>query len=156
MICVGDTAPAFTLPSTEGEISLRSLQGKLVVLYFYPKDNTPGCTVESLDFSSLKNEFDKHDTVILGINKDTVQSHKKFCAGRGLTVTLLSDTDTTVQKAYGVWEKQKFMWHKFMGTSRTTFLINRDQQILNIWRDVDVKKHAEEVLEEVKKIWKKK
>ena len=150
----GDVAPEFTLDSPNGLISLKEMKGKKIVLYFYPKDNTPGCTVEAIDFTGAKKEFDKLNTIILGVSKDSIKSHDKFCSGKGLTITLLSDPDAAVQKAYGVWGKKKFMGLESVGTLRTTFLIDKKQRIAKVWENVKVNGHAKEVLEAVKKHFK--
>lgn len=150
-IAAGKKAPDFCLTNAHGnEICLSDFNGQWVVLYFYPKDNTPGCTAEALDFSAMKKEFKKHNAFILGISKDTCASHRKFIEKHSLTILLLSDEDTKVQNNYGVWRKKKFMGREFLGTVRTTVLINPDGIIRRIWDKVKVKGHAAEVLEELK------
>ena len=149
----GDKASDFTLQdSSEKNISLKDFKGKNVVLYFYPKDDTPGCTIEAIDFSGLKKEFAAADTVILGVSKDTCKSHQKFVDKQGLTITLLSDPEHALQEKYGVWGKKKFMGREFMGTLRTTFLIDKTGKVAHVWESVSVKGHAAEVLEEAKKL----
>ncbi len=150
---VGKEAPGFTLKdSSERDVSLGDFRGKNVVLYFYPKDNTPGCTMEAMDFSSLKDEFGKSGTVILGVSKDTCESHQKFIDSKGLTIVLLSDPDAMVQKLYGVWKPKKFMGREFLGTVRSTFLIDREGVMRHSWRGVKVKGHAKDVLEKARAI----
>lgn len=144
---IGDIAPNFTLQDAEERtLSLADFKGKYVVLYFYPKDNTPGCTLEALDFSRLEKEFKKKNAVVIGISKDSCQSHKKFLDKHDLTVILLSDPDSEIQKKYGVWRPKKFMGKEFLGTVRSTFLIDPSGKIVHIWDPVSVKGHAEEVL----------
>lgn len=144
-------APEFTLlDANEQSVSLKDFKGKFVVLYFYPKDNTPGCTIEALDFTALKEEFAKHKAVVIGLSKDSCQSHAKFTEGKNLTIILLSDDDHKVQEQYGVWAPKKFMGKEFLGTVRSTFLISPKQIILHSWSPVKVKNHAKEVLETLK------
>lgn len=149
---MNEKAPDFELPDANGnKIKLSDYKGKNVVVYFYPKDNTPGCTIEAIDFSALKKEFEKKNTVILGISKDTCKSHQKFIDDRKLTITLLSDEDHKVQEKYEVWKPKKFMGREFLGTIRSTFLIDKTGVIQKIWSPVNVKGHAQEVLKEIKK-----
>lgn len=136
-------SPDFTLPSTAGEITLSALPGK-VVLYFYPRDDTPGCTLEAQDFNRLNAEFEAAGTRVLGISKDTLASHDKFCGKHSLGITLVSDTGTTAED-YGVWVEKNMYGKKSMGIERATFLI-ADGQILREWRKVKVADHADEVL----------
>lgn len=137
-------APDFTLPSTDGEITLSKLDGK-VVLYFYPRDDTPGCTLEALDFDRLAAEFAAAGTKVIGISRDTLASHQKFCTKHGLGITLASDTGA-VTEAYGVWVEKTLYGKKSMGIERSTFLIDADGRILQEWRKVKVAGHAEAVL----------
>jgi thioredoxin-dependent peroxiredoxin len=151
MIKLNDKAPSFTLKnSDEFNIKLSDFVGKWVVLYFYPRDNTPGCTLEALDFTRLKKDFALQNAVVLGISKDSCASHKKFTSKKDLTVELLSDPDSEVQKLYGVWRPKKMMGREFMGTVRSTVLIGPQGRIIRIWDKVKAKGHAEEVLEELK------
>ncbi|MBV2142918.1 thioredoxin-dependent thiol peroxidase [Falsochrobactrum sp. TDYN1] len=144
----GDTAPDFTLPSDNNEtISLSSLKGKAVVLYFYPKDDTSGCTREALDFSQLKPEFDEIDTQIIGISPDSIEKHAKFRKKHGLSVDLVADEDKTALEAYGVWVEKSMYGRKYMGVERTTFLIDADGRIAQVWNKVKVADHASAVLE---------
>ena len=152
MIEINDKAPRFTLKNSDGfNIRLQNFIGKWVVLYFYPKDNTPGCTLEALAFTALKKDFDDQNAVVLGISKDSCASHQKFTEKKNLTVELLSDPDSEVQKLYGVWRPKKMMGREFLGTVRSTFLISPDGRIAKIWDNVKAKGHAEQVLEELKK-----
>jgi len=149
---VDDIAPDFCLLNQDEEKTcLSDYKGKNVVLYFYPKDNTPGCSMEAMMFTKYKDEFEKNNTVILGVSKDSCQSHKNFIEKKNLNLTLISDKEKSIQKKYGVWRKKKFMGKEFIGTVRSTFLIDSEGKIKKIWDKVKVKGHAEEVLETVKK-----
>jgi len=148
-----DLAPDFCLKNQDEEdICLNDFKGKNVVLYFYPKDNTPGCSLEAMMFSKYKDEFEKYNTTIIGVSKDSCESHKKFIKNKNLNITLISDVKKELQKSYGVWDLKKFMGREFMGTIRTTFLIDSKGKIRRIWDKVKVKGHVEEVLEEVKNL----
>ncbi|MEM3154297.1 MAG: thioredoxin-dependent thiol peroxidase [Candidatus Woesearchaeota archaeon] len=148
MLKEGDKAPDFVLKDADGkEVALSDFKGKWIVLYFYPKDNTPGCTIEALDFTALKKNFEKKNAVILGVSKDACKSHKKFIENKKLTITLLSDEDTKVSQKYGVWRLKKFMGREYMGTHRSTFLINPNGKIKKIWYGVSPEGHAKDVLE---------
>ena len=150
---IGDNAPDFCLLNQdEKEVCLNEYKGKNVVLYFYPKDNTPGCSLEAMMFTKYKLEFEKNNTIILGISKDSCDSHRKFIEKKNLNLTLISDTDKEIQNKYGVWRLKKFMGKEFLGTIRTTFLIDENGKIRKIWDNVKVKGHAEEVLKEVKNL----
>jgi peroxiredoxin Q/BCP len=146
MLNIGDKAPALTLPNQDDvEISLRDLEGKWVVLYFYPKDSTPGCTTEACDFTAALPAFEDLGAVILGVSPDSTASHQKFIAKQKLDITLLSDTSTQAAQTYGVWQLKKFCGKEYMGIVRSTFLINPEGQIAKIWSNVKVKDHANEV-----------
>ena len=146
-------APNFKLPSTNGSIfELSKIKNKNIILYFYPKDDTPGCTIESKDFSKLNSLINKNNTIVLGISKDSIESHLKFKKKYNLKFNLLSDENLSVIKKYGVWGKKTFLGKKYMGIIRTTFLINSKGKIHKIWSNVRVKDHAKEVFDEVKKI----
>lgn len=138
-------SPDFTLPSTDGEITLSALRPQKVVLYFYPRDNTPGCTTEALDFTRLAADFAAAGVRVIGISKDTLASHDKFRTKQGLTITLASDTGT-VAEDYGVWVEKNMYGKKSMGVERATFLIDANGDIAREWRKVRVAGHAEEVL----------
>ena len=145
-------APNFKLPSTDGGIFEFGKIKKNIILYFYPKDDTPGCTLESKDFSKLNNLINKNKTIVLGISKDSIESHLKFKKKYKLKFDLLSDEKKEVIKKYGVWGKKSFLGKEFMGLVRTTFLINNKGKIHKIWKNVRVKDHAKEVFEEIKSI----
>ena len=143
---IGKKAPNFKLNSTSGKIvELSKLKSKYIVLYFYPKDDTPGCTLETKDFNSLLSNFKKVKCEVFGISKDSLESHKKFKEKYKVKFELLSDEDKKSIKAYKTWGKKKFMGKEFMGQIRSTFLI-KDNKILNEWRNVRVKDHANDVL----------
>ncbi|WP_094541988.1 peroxiredoxin [Brucella grignonensis] len=144
---VGDLAPDFTLPSDSDTITLSSLKGKLVVLYFYPKDDTSGCTKEAIAFSQLKPEFDKIGARVIGLSPDSAEKHAKFRKKHELTVDLAADEDRTALEAYGVWVEKSMYGRKYMGVERATFLINSEGRIAHIWEKVKVAGHAERVLE---------
>ncbi|MFD2653840.1 peroxiredoxin [Brucella rhizosphaerae] len=144
---VGDLAPDFTLPSDSGTITLSSLKGKPVVLYFYPKDDTSGCTKEAIAFSQLKPEFDKIGARIIGLSPDNAEKHARFRKKHELTVDLAADEDRTALEAYGVWVEKSMYGRKYMGVERATFLIDADGRIAHIWEKVKVAGHAEAVLE---------
>ena len=144
-------APNFKLLSTSKEnYSLEDSLGKYVVIYFYPKDDTPGCTIETNDFNKLLTKFKKLECEVYGISKDSLKSHDKFRDKYKIKFDLLADEELTVLKKYKVWGKKKFMGREFMGINRTTFLIDKKGKILNIWESVKVKDHAQEVLETLK------
>ncbi len=147
----GDNAPDFTLPTDGGEaVSLAGLKGKNVIVYFYPKDDTPGCTQEAKDFRDNIDAFAAENAVIIGISKDSVASHDKFKNKHELPFILASDEDVSVCEAYGVWVEKSMYGKKYMGIQRDTFLINADGVIAKIWRKVKVNGHVEDVLAAVK------
>ena len=149
-------ASNFTLPSTNNkDFNLKDTFGKFVVLYFYPKDDTPGCTIETNDFNKLLSKFKKLDCEIYGISKDSIKSHDKFRDKYKIKFDLLADEELKVLKKYKVWGLKKFMGREFMGINRTTFLIDKKGKIIKIWENVKVKDHAKEVLETLKNISKK-
>ena len=146
MLTIGDKAPALSLPNQDNvEISLRDLEGKWIVLYFYPKDSTPGCTTEARDFTAALPSFEDLNAVILGISPDSATSHQKFIAKQKLEITLLSDVNTEVAQSYGVWQLKKFCGKEYMGIVRSTFLIDPSGKIAKLWSNVKVKDHASEV-----------
>ena len=148
---IGDTAPDFTLPRDGGEtVSLSELKGQAVVLFFYPRDDTSGCTKESIGFSEAKDDFAAAGAVVFGISKDSVASHDKFVAKRELTVPLLSDEHGTTCEDYGVWKEKSMYGKTYMGIERSTFLINADGSIAQAWRKVKVPGHVDAVLDAVK------
>ena len=149
-------AANFTLPSTNKKnFTLTESLGKYVVLYFYPKDDTPGCTVETNDFNKFYSKFKKLNCEVYGISKDNIKSHDKFREKYKIKFDLLSDEEIKVLKKYKVWAKKKFMGREFMGIVRTTFLIDKKGKIIKIWNNVKVKDHAKEVLETLQNIVKK-
>jgi peroxiredoxin Q/BCP len=147
---IGDRAPDFTLPTDSGPISLSALHGKPVVVYFYPKDDTPGCTREACTFNDNLPNFGALNAEIIGISKDAEASHARFRQKYGLKFHLASDADTKVQKAYGVWVEKMNYGRTYMGTERSTFLVDKDGVIRGAWRSVKVDGHVEKVLEAAK------
>jgi len=144
----GDKAPGFTATRDGGEtVSLSDFAGKTVVLYFYPKDDTPGCTKEAIEFSDLIAEFDAANAIILGVSRDTVVKHEKFRNKHSLKVVLISDEDGEITENYGVWVEKSMYGRTFMGIERSTFLINGDGIIARSWNKVKVANHAAEVLQ---------
>ena len=153
MLKVGDKAPSVTLPNQdEVEISLKDLKGKWVVLYFYPKDNTPGCTTEAREFTEAIPDFDELDAVIIGISPDSPKKHANFIAKKDLRITLLSDENKEVCKKYGVWQLKKICGKEYMGVVRSTFLISPEGKIEALWEKVRVKGHVEAVKSKLKEI----
>ena len=144
----GDKAPGFTLPSSEGKaVSLSQFRGKNVVLYFYPKDDTPGCTNEACSFRDNLPKFVKLDAIILGISKDSLDSHEKFIKKYGLNFTLLSDEDLKAHKLYDTWREKNSYGRTYMGTERSTFVIDKNGRLVKIFRKVKVDGHEGEVLQ---------
>jgi peroxiredoxin Q/BCP len=144
---VGDKAPAISLPSDTGEtVTLASLKGKTVIVYFYPKDDTSGCTTEACEFRDLFPRFSQHDAVVLGVSPDSVASHAKFKAKYELPFTLLADVDKVVCQAYGVWKEKSMYGRKYMGVERTTVVIDGKGVITHIFEKVKPKGHAQEVM----------
>ncbi len=143
----GDKAPAFSAPTNGGgQLSLAELKGKNVILYFYPKDDTPGCTKEACAFRDHFADFKKKGAIVLGVSVDPVKSHDKFVEKFKLPFPLLADEDNKTVEAYGVWGQKSFMGRKYMGIHRVTFLIGPDGKIKKIWPKVKPEEHAEEVL----------
>jgi len=148
MIEKGSRAPDFTLASDEGgDVTLSSLRGKRVVLYFYPKDDTPGCTIQACDFRDATPAFGELDAVVLGVSADSLESHGKFRKKFGLNFPLLADEDHSVCEAYGVWKEKSMYGRKFMGIERSTFLIDEEGTVAEVWRNVKAKGHAEMLAE---------
>jgi peroxiredoxin Q/BCP len=144
---IGDKAPDFTLPAVDGSsVSLKDLKGKKVVLYFYPKDNTSGCTKEACAFRDEIGKFEKDGTVIIGVSSDSIESHRKFADKYELPFTLLSDEKKSMIKAYGVWKQKSLYGKKYMGIERSTFVIDEKGKIAQIFRKVQVDGHVAEVL----------
>ena len=148
----GDTAPDFTLPTDDGEVRLADLKGKAVALYFYPKDDTSGCTAEAQDFTAKQADFAAAGALIIGVSKDSPRKHGKFRAKYSLTHTLGSDETGAVLEAYGTWVEKSMYGRKYMGIQRDTFLIGPDGKIAKIWRKVKVTGHADEVLKATKSL----
>lgn len=143
----GSPAPDFDLPADGGSrIKLSDLKGRKVVLYFYPKDNTSGCTLEAIDFSARNADFEAADTIVIGVSPDSVKSHERFKKKHELSIALASDEDKAMLETYGVWEEKSMFGHKYMGVVRTTYLIDRDGRIARVWDKVKVKGHVDEVL----------
>jgi|TARA_B100001063_G_scaffold218515_1_gene221945 peroxiredoxin Q/BCP len=155
MLKINTKAPNFILPSTSKEkYSLKDSLGKYVVIYFYPKDDTPGCTIETNDFNKLLSKFKKLNCEVYGISKDNIKSHDKFREKYKIKFDLLADEEIKVLKKYKVWGNKKFMGREFMGIIRSTFLIDKKGKILKVWDNVKVKDHAKEVLDILKNIHK--
>ena len=149
----GDKAIDFTLPISENEsVSLKDFKGKNVILYFYPKDNTPGCTTQAKNFRDHMLKFKELNTEIIGVSKDDLKSHSKFSGEHCLPFRIASDYESDVCEQYGVWEQKSFMGRKYMGITRSTFLIDKEGIIRKIWPEVSVKTHIDEVLKEIKKL----
>lgn len=149
---IGDKAPAFSMPSLEGVVSLSKLKGKNVILYFYPKDDTSGCTAEACGFQEMLPKFKKSDAVIIGVSKDSLASHEKFAKKYNLFFNLASDEDTKVASDYGVWVEKSMYGRKYMGMDRSTFLIDGKGVIRAVWRSVKVPGHVEDVMNTLKKL----
>ena len=147
----GDLAPDFTAPIQDGTmLTLSALRPKPVVLYFYPKDNTPGCTTESKDFTALAPEFEAAGATVIGVSKDSVKKHANFIAKQDLGVTLVSDSDTAICEDYGVWVEKQMYGKTYMGIQRATFLIDAHGRVARVWPKVKVASHAAEVLDAVR------
>lgn len=147
----GQPAPQFTLPRDGGSIlTLSDFAGKPVVLYFYPKDDTTGCTAQAIDFTQLKPQFEKAGAVVIGVSPDSAKKHDKFKAKYQIGIDLVADEERKALEAYGVWAEKSMYGRKYMGVERSTFLIGSDGKIARIWRKVKVPGHAAEVLEAVK------
>ncbi|WP_422378826.1 thioredoxin-dependent thiol peroxidase [Roseibium sp.] len=147
-LAIGDSAPDFDLEGNGGErVALSALKGKPAVVYFYPKDDTPGCTKEAIAFTALHKDFDGLGITIIGLSPDTAAKHDKFTAKHDLNLRLGADTETSTAQAYGVWVEKNMYGKKYMGVERSTFLVDADGKIAQIWRKVKVPGHAEAVLE---------
>ena len=153
MIEAGKKAPTFSLKSQDGKaVKLADFAGKPVVLYFYPKDNTPGCTTEACDFRDQHSKLEKAGAVVLGVSPDKDTTHAKFAGKFGLPFTLLADTEHEVAEKYGSWGEKSLYGRKFMGIIRSTFLIGKDGKVAKVWPKVKVAGHVDEVLEAVKSL----
>jgi len=143
----GDMAPNFRLPSTRGkDVTLNEFRGQDVILYFYPKDDTPGCTAEACSFRDHEGDLSKAHAVVLGVSTDSLDSHKKFLEKHSLNFPLLSDETADVAKMYGVWKEKNFYGRRTWGVARTTYWIGADGRVKKVWKKVDTAKHAEDVL----------
>lgn len=150
---VGKKAPAFTVPAHPGgKVKLADFKGKNVVLYFYPKDDTPGCTQEACDFRDNMARLNKSDTVVLGVSPDSLKSHEKFANKHDIPFTLLADEDHAVCEKYGVWTEKSMYGKKYMGVQRATFLIDKSGKIAAVWPKVSVKGHVDEVAEQIARL----
>ncbi len=152
MLKEGDKAPAFQLPSEKGKFSLKDFKGKTVVLYFYPKDMTPGCTIQACDFRDSLAKLKKAGAVVLGVSKDSAERHSAFREKYDLNFPLLADTEGKACEAYGVWKQKSLYGRKFMGIVRTTFVIDGKGKIRKIFSKVKVKGHADAVLEAIREL----
>ncbi|MFW6360023.1 MAG: thioredoxin-dependent thiol peroxidase [Chroococcales cyanobacterium] len=150
---VGEPAPNFTTNDSDGNsVSLKDFSGKWLVLYFYPKDNTPGCTTEAKDFTQYANEFKALNAAIVGVSTDSEKSHCKFRDKHQLSIMLLSDPNHQLAESYGIWQLKKFMGREYMGVVRSTFLISPEGAIAYVWPKVKVKGHAEAVLKQLQEL----
>jgi peroxiredoxin Q/BCP len=153
MLKIGDSAPDVCLPDQDGkEVCLKEYKGKWVVLYFYPKDNTSGCTLEAKDFTSSVKDFEESGAVILGVSPDSTNSHQKFITKHSLGINLLSDQEHQTLENYGAWGKKKMYGREFFGVVRSTYLINPKGKIEHVWPKVKVKGHVDEVLAKLKEL----
>ncbi len=147
---INDKLPDFKFKVDEDKIiDSKELKGQSLIIYFYPKDDTPGCTVEAIEFSKSKNKFSKLNTKIFGISKDSIEKHKKFKTKHSLTIELISD-DVSICEKFGVWVEKSMYGKKYMGIERATFIFDEDLKLIKIWRNVKVKGHVEEVLNFIK------
>ncbi len=148
---IGDRAPDFSLPASGDQtLSLADFKGRKLVLYFYPKDNTPGCTTQAIDFTAAAKAFEAANTAVVGVSADSLKKHDNFITKHQLAIPLISDEDHVALNAYGVWVEKSMYGKKFMGIERATYVISEDGKIAAIWRKVKVKGHIEAVLEAVR------
>ena len=153
MIQIDEKAPEFCLPNQDDiEICLRDLKGKWIVLYFYPKDSTPGCTTEACEFSEAAPDFSELDAIIIGVSADSTKRHRNFIEKQELGITLLSDEDTSMMQSYGVWQMKKNYGKEYMGIVRTTFIINPEGVVKALWKNVRVQEHVAKVQVELEKL----
>jgi peroxiredoxin Q/BCP len=150
MLQIGDKAPDFCLEDPDwGEMCLKDLKGKWVVLYFYPKDNTKGCTLEALEFTAAEDDFTEKNAVIIGVSPDSLKSHTKFRQKHDLSINLLSDTEKETLEAYGVWQKKKMYGREYMGVVRSTYLIDPEGKVAHVWTKVRVAGHVDAIMEKL-------
>ncbi|MGH1397545.1 MAG: thioredoxin-dependent thiol peroxidase [Trichormus sp.] len=150
---IGQIAPDFSIPDHQGTlVNLKDLNGAWVIIYFYPKDDTPGCTTEATDFTALHEQFSKLGAKILGVSPDSGKAHCKFIAKHNLSITLLSDPEHQMIESYGAWRLKKFMGKEYMGVARSTFLISPEQKIAYTWSNVKAKGHAQAVLNKLQEL----
>ncbi len=153
MLEIGDAIPEFCLPNQdEEEICFRDIKGRWAVIYFYPKDNTPGCTTEACDFTDALPDFTGMEAIILGVSPDSPKKHRNFIEKKNLKITLLADEDKELCKSFGMWQLKKFMGREYMGVVRSTFLIAPDGTLAYKWEKVKVKNHVAEVKEKLKEL----
>ena len=153
MISIGDNAPQFTLSTNGGDqFSLADAAGKYLILYFYPKDDTPGCTKEAIGFSEASAAFDAQNAMVVGVSRDTVKKHDKFIGKYDLRIPLISDEEGGLCEAFGTWVEKNMYGKTYMGIERATFLISPDGKVLHIWRKVKVRGHVEEVLAQLQSL----
>ena len=153
MISIGDNAPQFTLSTNgEGQFSLADAAGKYLILYFYPKDDTPGCTKEAIGFSEASASFDAQNAMVVGVSRDTAKKHDKFVGKYDLRIPLISDAEGGLCEAFGTWVEKSMYGKTYMGIERATFLISPDGKVLHIWRKVKVPGHVEEVLAQLQSL----
>jgi len=150
MLEIGDAIPPFCLPNQdEEEICFRDIKGRWAVIYFYPKDNTPGCTTEACAFTEALPDFTKLESIILGVSPDSPKKHRNFIEKKELKITLLADEDKSLCKSFGIWQLKKFMGREYMGVVRSTFLVNPKGEVAYKWEKVRVKGHVDEVREKL-------
>lgn len=148
---IGDKAADFTLPSTDGgNVSLRDFKGKNIILYFYPKDDTPGCTAEACSFRDNESAIQKEGAIVLGVSTDSIESHNKFRSKHSLNFPLLSDATADIAKMYGAWKEKNLYGRRAWGTARTTYWIDPDLRIRKIYKKIDTSRHAEEILNDLR------
>ncbi|MBN2815333.1 MAG: thioredoxin-dependent thiol peroxidase [Campylobacterales bacterium] len=153
MLAINDKAPDFCLPNQDDvEICSRDLRGKWIVLYFYPKDSTPGCTTEACEFTAAAPEFSELDAIILGVSADSTKRHRNFIEKQNLGITLLSDEDTSMMQEYGVWQLKKNYGKEYMGIVRTTLIIDPEGVVKAVWENVRVKEHVAKVQAELERL----
>ena len=151
MISEGDTAPSINVIASDGSSTNLATPGAPLVLYFYPKDDTSGCTREAQDFTALADDYERAGVKVIGVSRDAMKSHEKFIGKYSLSVPLVSDEDGRISDAFGTWVEKSMYGRKYMGMERATYLIGPDGRVLRAWRKVKVPKHAEDVLEEARK-----